>query len=64
MLATVVMKDPVDEVPEVSEGVDEGQEQWDRLQRRLTPHAQIRKFHIAALCQAYEEMTGTLTGCD
>jgi hypothetical protein len=64
MSAAVVFEDSVDEIPEVRNGGDEGQEQWDVLRRRLAFHPATRKFHITELCQEYEELTGTCTGCD
>jgi hypothetical protein len=63
MLGAVVVDD-CEEILVVGEGVDEQQEQWDRLQRRLARRPQARKCLVADLCQAYEEATGTWTGCD
>jgi hypothetical protein len=46
------------------EAADEYQEQWDLLHRRLTPHPHAKEPCLADVCRAYEEATGTLTGCD
>jgi hypothetical protein len=43
---------------------DECQEQWDLLHRRLSLHPHIGSHYITDCCQAYEEATGTMTGCD
>lgn len=46
------------------EGADEGPEQWQWLRTRLAVRVQDKKFCPAELCRAYEERTGTWTGCD
>jgi hypothetical protein len=58
MSAIRCVRRPAAQVP------DEFQEQWDLLRRRLTLHPHASDHHIADCCQAYEEATGTLTGCD
>jgi hypothetical protein len=46
------------------EEADEFQEQWDLLHRRFGPHPHAPERRLADICRAYEEATGTLTGCD
>jgi hypothetical protein len=64
MAAQVVLNGYEEEAPVGWEGVDERQEQWDRLRRRVAPRPHPRTPCIAALCQAYEEATHSWTGCD
>jgi len=46
------------------EEAEEFQEQWDLVHRRFGPHPHAWEHRLADVCQAYEEATGTLTGCD
>jgi hypothetical protein len=46
------------------ESRDPRNEQWDWLRRRLAVRLPDKKLCIAELCRAYEETTGTSTGCD
>jgi hypothetical protein len=51
-------------LPLAAEEPDEFQDQWDLLHRRLALRPHTADHYIADCCQAYEEATGTLTGCD
>jgi hypothetical protein len=62
MLEVMVVND-FEQLREIGEALDEDKEQWDRL-RRLIPLSPARKLCLPDLCQAYEEATGTRTGCD
>jgi hypothetical protein len=46
------------------EEAEEFQEQWDLVHRRFGPHPHVKECCLADICQAYEEATGTMTGCD
>jgi hypothetical protein len=47
-----------------AEGVDEWLREWERLHQRLAPRPPEKQLCVAAICQAYEEATGTCVGCD
>ena len=64
MVAQTVFAECEEQVPQARERMDEGQEQWERVRRRLAPRPQAKRLCIADLCRAYEEATGTWIGCD
>jgi hypothetical protein len=47
-----------------AQGMDERQQEWNRLHERLAPRPRAKQLCIAEICQAYEEATGTWVGCD
>jgi hypothetical protein len=64
MLAQADVVEYVEEMRRALEGACEYRDGWDRLHRRLAPRPPERRVRIADLCRAYEEATGTWTGCD
>jgi hypothetical protein len=46
------------------EDVDERRAEWERLRTHLFDPARRPKVPVAEMCRAYEERTGTFTGCD
>jgi len=64
MSTQVVFAEAGQKTPRAWAGADEYQEQCERLRRRFAPRPPAKTVSIADLCRAYEEATGTWTGCD
>jgi hypothetical protein len=64
MVAQVVLRGYEEKNPGAWEGMDQQQEQWDCLRRRLARRPEVKRLSITNLCQAYEETTHMWTGCD
>jgi hypothetical protein len=64
MLAKVEMPIYDQAMWQSGEEADEFQEQWDLLRRRFAPRPHVKEPCLADICRAYEEATGTMTGCD
>jgi hypothetical protein len=64
MVAQAELTAYAEEIRRTAEGTDESWEQWERLRRRLGPQPQTHRAWMTALCQHYQEKTGTVIGCD
>jgi hypothetical protein len=64
MLAPAEVTAYAEEMRRIMDGAKERPEQWERWRRRWNPRSNGTRPPVTELCRAYEEATGTRTGCD
>jgi hypothetical protein len=64
MLAPAEVTAYAEEMRRIMDGAKERPEQWDRWRKRWNPRPGGTRALVSKFCRAYEEATGTRTGCD
>jgi hypothetical protein len=64
MIAQVEITSYVEARWRSGEEAEELQEQWNLVHRRFGAQPHVKECCLADVCRAYEEATGTMTGCD